>query len=211
MYTGLITALFSGIFGAYWAVSNMKYARKKARQNETRRFDAYSEYLLTCSEQVKKKYMESIQILKERYPSVDQVIGNGSRISDELWGRNRSHEDFLYHRLGVGDRPFQIAIEVPKEKFQLINDSLADKPKFIKESYKTLHDVPVGIDLEENTLIGIVGGEKKAGAYPVVYTLAAQLATQNCYTDVKMAFITRDEKFNGDDLKNDEITKKREK
>lgn len=199
MYTGLITALFSGIFGAYWAVSNMKYARKKARQNETRRFDAYSEYLLTCSEQVKKKYMESIQILKERYPSVDQVIGNGSRISDELWGRNRSHEDFLYHRLGVGDRPFQIAIEVPKEKFQLINDSLADKPKFIKESYKTLHDVPVGIDLEENTLIGIVGGEKKAGAYPVVYTLAAQLATQNCYTDVKMAFITRDEKFNGQD------------
>lgn len=199
MYTGLITALFSGIFGAYWAVSNMKYARKKTRQNETRRFDAYSEYLLACSEQVKKKYMESIHILKERYPSVDQVIGNGNKISDELWGRNRSHEDFLYHRLGVGDRPFQIAIEVPKEKFQLINDSLADKPKFIKESYKILHDVPVGIDLEENTLIGIVGGEKKAGAYPVVYTLVAQIATQNCYTDVKMAFITRDDKFNGKD------------
>ncbi len=199
MYTGLITALFSGLFGAYWAVSNMKYAKKKTRQNETRRFDAYSEYLLKCSEQVKEKYTQSIRILKERYPSVDQVIGNGDTVSDELWGRNRSHEDFLYHRLGVGDRLFQISIEVPKEKFRLINDTLADKPKFIKESYKTLHDVPVGVDLEEHSLIGVVGGEKKRGAYPVVYNLIAQLATQNCYTDVKMAFITRDEKFNGQD------------
>ncbi len=199
MYTGLITALFSGIFGAYWAVSNMNYAKKKTRQNETRRFDAYSEYLMKCSEEIKEKYMQSMRILRERYPSVDQIMGKRDGGYDQLWGRNRSHEDFLYHRLGVGDRPFQINIEVPKEKFRLINDSLADKPRFIKESYKILHDVPVGIDLEENTLIGVVGGERKAGAYQVVYGLAAQLATQNCYTDVKMAFITRDEKYNGQD------------
>ena len=50
MYTGLITALFSGLLGAFWAVSNMNYAKKKTRQNETRRFDAYSEYLMKCSE-----------------------------------------------------------------------------------------------------------------------------------------------------------------
>lgn len=199
MYTGLITALFSGVFGAYWAVSNMNYTKKKTRQNETRRFDAYSEYLIKCSDQVKEKYTHSIQVLKERYPSVDQIIGNGDAVSDRLWGRNRSHEDFLYHRLGVGDRPFQIAIEVPKEKFRLINDSLADKPRFIKESYKTLHDVPVGVDLEENMLIGVIGGERKAGAYQVIYDLVAQIATQNCYTDVKLAFITKDEKVNGQD------------
>ncbi len=199
MYTGLITALFSGLLGAFWAVSNMNYAKKKTRQNETRRFDAYSEYLMKCSEEVKEKYTRSIRILNERYPSVEHVIGENGTLSDELWGRNRSHEDFMYHRLGVGSCPFQVTIAVPKEKFQLINDSLADKPQFIKESYKTLHDVPLGIDLEENTLIGIVGGEKKAGAYQVVYNLVAQLATQNCYTDVKMAFITRDVKYNGQD------------
>ncbi len=199
MYTGLITAACSGLFAAYWAVSNVKYAKKKARQNETRRFDAYSEYLMKCSETVKEKYTQSIRILRELYPPVDEVIENGKEISEKLWGRNRSHEDFLYHRLGTGDRPFQIAIEVPKEKFRQVNDTLADKPKFIKESYKTLHDVPVGVDLEKNPLIGVVGGQGKEGAYPVVYGLAAQLATQNCYTDVKMAFIIRDAKHNGQD------------
>lgn len=92
-------------------------------------------------------------------------------------------------RLGIGDVPFQVEIEIPHEKFSLINDSLADKPAQIRESYRTLHKVPVCIDLLKEKLIGIVGGKEKAGAYPVLYALAMQLAAQNCYTDVKMAFV----------------------
>lgn len=198
MYTGLITAACSGIFGAFWAVANLRYAKKKSRQEETRRFDAYSEYLMKCAETVKEKYMQSIRILKERYPAMDSLLGQDGTPED-LWGRNHTHEDFLYYRLGVGDIPFQIEIDVPKEKFTLVNDTLADKPKYIKESYKILHDVPVGVDLEENTLIGVVGGEGKEGAYPVVYSLVAQIAAQNCYTDVKLAFLAEDERHNGRD------------
>lgn len=199
MYTGLITAACSGLFGAFWAVANVKYAKKKARQEETKRFDAYSAYLMKCSETVKQKYSQSIKILKERYTQVDSIIKSDTTVPDNLWGRNRTHEDFLYHRLGEGDIPFQIDIDVPKEKFTMVNDSLADKPQFIKESYKTLHGVPVGIDLEKNTLIGVVGGQNKVGAYQAVYNLVAQLATQNCYTDVKLAFLAKDENNNGED------------
>lgn len=199
MYTGLITAACSGLFGAFWAVTNVRYAKKKTRKEETRRFDAYSEYLMKCAETVKEKYTQSIRILQERYPAMDALLGQSDTIPEGLWGRNRTHEDFLYYRLGVGDIPFQIEIDVPKEKFTLMNDSLADKPKFIKESYKTLHQVPVGVDLEENTLIGIVGGAGKLGAYQIVYDLVAQIATQNCYTDVKLVFLAKDEKYNGQD------------
>lgn len=199
MYTGLITAASSGIFGAFWAVANVRYAKKKTRKEETRRFDAYSEYLMKCAETVKEKYTQSIRILQERYPALDLLLSQSDTVPEGLWGRNRTHDDFLYYRLGTGDIPFQIEIEVPKEKFTLINDTLADKPKFIKESYKTLHDVPVGVDLEENTLIGIVGGAGKLGAYQIVYDLIAQIATQNCYTDIKLAFMTKDEKYNGQD------------
>jgi len=199
MYTGLITAACSGILGAFWAVSNVRYAKKKYLQGETRRFDAYSEYLMKCAETIKEKYTQSIRILQERYPAMDSLISQSDTVPEGLWGRNYTHDDFLYYRLGIGDIPFQIEIEVPKEKFTLINDSLADKPKYIKESYKTLHNVPVGVDLEENTLIGVVGGSGKTGAYQVVYNLAAQIATQNCYTDVKLVFIAQNEKYNGQD------------
>jgi len=199
MYSGLITAACSGIFGAVWAVANVRYAKKKTRQEETRRFDAYSEYLMKCAETVKEKYTQSIRILKERYHAIDSLLNQSGAVLEGLWGRNRTHEDFLYHRLGVGDIPFQVEIEVPKEKFTLINDTLADKPKYIKESYKTLHEVPVGVNLEENSLIGVVGGQGKTGAYQVVYSLIAQLITQNCYTDVKLAFMAEDEKRDGKD------------
>lgn len=49
-----------------------------------------------------------------------------------------------------------------------------------------LHDVPVGIDMQKNRLYGIVGGANKMGAVDVVYNIAAQIAANNCYTDVKM-------------------------
>ena len=53
--------------------------------------------------------------------------------------------------------------------------------------------------MEKNTLIGVVGGAEKAGAYPVVYDLTAQIITQNCYTDVKLVFLAGSEKRRGRD------------
>lgn len=189
MYTGLITAGCSGLLGAFWALNNIKYAEKRRKQEETHRYDAYSRYLIKCTDKVKEKYERNIKILQERYPSVDQIAGDGEAVPAEMWGRNVGHEDFLYHRLGIGDIPFQVPIIVPKEKFTLIEDTLTEKPKIILENYKMLRNVPVGIDLIRNQLIGIVGGENKIGAYAVAYALIAQIITQNCYTDVKLIFI----------------------
>ena len=189
MYTGLITAGCSGALGVFWAMKNMNYAEKRRKQEELRRFEAYSQYLLKCTDRIKEKYEHNMRILNVRYPSVLQTIGDGGRIPDELWSRNISHEDFLYYRLGLGDIPFQASVVVPKERFTLIQDNLAERPARIKEDYSMLRQVPVGIDLQEHRLVGIVGGDNKAGAYPIVYNLAAQIVTQNCYTDVKLIFI----------------------
>lgn len=199
LYTGIITAVSSGIFGVFWAINNVRYAKTKARREETRRFDAYSAYLMRCTEEIKEKYARNTCILQKMYPSAEEVIASEEKIPVGLWGRNRSHEDFLFYRLGIGDMLFQVPIEIPKERFTLINDSLVDKPRFIRNSYQTLHQIPVGVDLEKNTLIGVVGGVEKAGAYLVVYDLTAQIITQNCYTDVKLVFLAGSEKRRGRD------------
>lgn len=190
MYTGLITAVCSGGIGAFWAINNIKYAEKRRKKEETRRFDAYSQYLIKCAEKIKKAYEHNRQVLLERYPSAGEIIGEKDKVPDQLWGRNFNHEDFLYHRLGIGDIPFQAAIVVPKERFSLIQDSLGEKPGILKENYRILHSVPVGIDLMKHHLVGIAGGENKRGADPILYNLIAQIATQNCYTDVKLVFLS---------------------
>ena len=106
-----------------------------------------------------------------------------------LWNRNRTHEDFLSHRLGVGDTPFQIKIEIPKKRFKLYKDSLSEKPAFIKDNYSMLYNVPIMLDLLKKNMVGIIGGKNKEGAIEVAKLLSAQLAANNCYTDLKLVYI----------------------
>lgn len=193
MYTGIITSVASAVIGAGWAINNLRYTKGKAKKEENRRFEAYSEYLIRCTEEIKQKYEYNRNCLLTMYPSAGEWAEEALHESSHLWGKNQTHEDFLACRLGIGDIPFQVEIQIPREKFTLINDSLADKPAQIQESYRILHKVPVCIDLLQEKLVGIVGGKLQEGAYPVVYTLVTQLATQNCYTDVKMGFIFSEE------------------
>ncbi len=188
MYTGLVTAVGSALIGCMWSLVNIKQARKKNREDELKRFEAYSEYLIHCADTIKTRYENNSRGLRELYPEAGVCCGYNMD-SVKLWDRNTRHKDFLCQRLGLGSLPFQAEIDIPKERFNLINDSLAEKPKMMKESYRLLHDVPICIDLLKHRVVGIVGGEKRRGCYPVMYNLAAQIAASNCYTDVKMAFV----------------------
>lgn len=188
MYTGLVTAVGSALIGTVWAIVNMRQAKKKNREEELRRFDAYSEYLINCTNNIRAKYEHNTQIMRNSYPDAVTCCSYDEN-SIALWNRNRHHADFLCYRLGLGALPFQAEIAIPKERFTLINDSLSEKPKLIRESYKMLQDVPICVDMMRNKLIGIVGGKNKKGCYQVLHNLAVQIAACNCYTDVKMAFI----------------------
>lgn len=197
MYTGIITALLSAAIGAMWAVINLRYSRKQSKKAEAHRFTAYSDYLVRMTETIRNYYEHNTAVLRQTYPPAAQCITQGS---DHLWERNINHADFLRYRLGLGDQPFQVEIKVPSERFDLIEDSLKTKPSMIHENFKTLHDVPVCIDLREERIVGLVGGPDRAGAREIMYTLAAQVAAQNCYTDVKLAFSYREDQ--GDDIRN---------
>ncbi len=192
MYTGLVTAISSAIIGVIWAMVNISHTKKKLRENELKRFEVYGEYLISCANEVQEKYNRNSDILRELYIGADVCV-RFDHTSPQLWNRNRNHKDFLLERLGIGESPFQVKIDSPKERFSMLNDSLADKARMIRENYAMLKDVPVCLDMERK-LIGIIGGEGKAGCYPVVYDLVAQLAAGNCYTDVKLGFIYDSEK-----------------
>lgn len=188
MYTGLVTAVSSALIGTTWALVNLKADKKKNREEELHRFEAYGEYLIKCSNLIKEKYEKNIASLNAMYLPAEVCTGYGAE-THELWNRNAGHGDFLSHRLGIGNMPFQTQIHIPKERFSLINDSLAEKPAMIQQSYRELHDVPLCIDLKEHRMVGIVGGAKKKGAVDVMHSLVAQIAASDCYTDVKMAFL----------------------
>lgn len=192
MYTGLITALASAVIGVIWAVMNLKYSSREQLEEETQRFNAYSNYLIRIADSLREKYQHNTEAMLQIYPSSRQCVMYDERHSS-LWNRNYSHDDFLFLRLGLGDQPFQVEISIPKEKFTLINDSLLEKPKKISDEFQTLHQVPVGISLLKKRLVGVIGGEKKQGAVEIMHSMVAQIVANHCYTDVKMVFIYREE------------------
>ncbi|MBQ9991576.1 MAG: type VII secretion protein EssC [Lachnospiraceae bacterium] len=196
MYTGLVTAVGSALIGSVWSMVNMRQVRKKNREDELKRFESYSEYLIRCTNDIKAKYENNQKGMQQLYPDTEACCQYNSD-SAQLWNRNIRHEDYLFQRLGIGALPFQVEIDVPKARFSLTNDSLSEKPRMIKESYRLLYDVPICIDLMEHKLVGIIGGEEKRGCCQIMQVLAAQIAANNCYTDVKLAFVF-DEDDSGD-------------
>ncbi|MBR2100971.1 MAG: DUF853 family protein [Eubacterium sp.] len=187
MFTGVVTAVSLAIIGVIWGVVNTNYSKKEAAQEEAVRFEKYSDYIVKVADDLKQKYQENTSAYYSMYPSAEEVCHYTG--TAQLWSRNSTHFDFLYHRLGIGDRPFEVKISTQEVKFSLVNDDLAERPQLLKQSYQVLKNVPVGIDLKENHLIGIVGDNKKLNAIQIAKTLAVQIAANNCYTDVKMAFI----------------------
>ncbi len=195
-YTGIVTALLSAVIGTTWALVNANYSRKARREHEAQRFNTYSEYLIRTAASLRRDYEENTRLLRETYPSARQCLVNG-RQGTHLWERNPHHQDFLCYRLGLGDLPFQEKIQIPQDRFEMYPDNLRGKPKLIRDNFQTLHQVPVCVDLAQERLIGLVGGPDRSGARGILYNLVAQIAAQNCYTDVKLAFLYEEDP--GDD------------
>ncbi len=188
MYTGLVMAVASSVIGIFWTLKNQTYHKKKQKEKEVHRFEAYSGYLVKKTQEVKEKYEHNMQAMRERYlPAAECFSYDQNSVS--LWNRNALHPDYLTHRVGMGDVPFQAPIQVPADKFTMLEDALTDKPRYIYDNYRMLYQVPVTVELLKHSLIGVVGGADKAGALQVAYLLSTQLAANNCYTDVKLAYV----------------------
>lgn len=188
MFTGMITAFGSAAVGVFWALTNIRLQKKSNKQNEENRLILYGQYLDDREKYINSRYVEARSILSNMYPSAKDVIKYDYN-SAELWNRNANHEDFLAHRIGLGTTPFGMSINVPRERFTMVSDALAEKPMQIKRNYSVLNEAPINVDLLERKLIGIVGGAGKKGAYDIVRILSSQIAACDCYTDVKLVYI----------------------
>lgn len=195
MFTGVVTAVSSSLIGVIWALTNMRYAAKMDEENEENRFNAYGQYLIKITEFVKQKYDYNREIMFKTYLS-GQECCTFNKKDARLWNHNDHQEDFLTVRLGTGDIPFQADIRVPKEKFVISQDELAQKPALIRDSYKYLLSAPVCMDIWKKGMIGIIGGKEKKGAYSVAYNIIAQLVANTCYTDLRIAFIYKKDEDN---------------
>lgn len=185
MFTGIISAVASAGIGVFWAITNMRYGKKRARLEEEARFEKYGQYLINKQKQIEGIYNANAEALRGKYIS-SEVIAEYDHTNERLWSRNFNHSDVLTYRLGLGDVPNPSAIEVQKERFTMLDDSLAEKPRMIRERFSILRSVPVCVDIRDKSLIGVIGDANSWAQ--IIKNLIIQIAGNNSYTDVKIAF-----------------------
>jgi len=189
---GLWVSGGAAVFAVVWALLRVNHAKKELAADELYRVEQYRIYLDKNEQELQKQTKYNATVLHERYPDAEVCSGYiGKR--HKLWNRNVTHSDFLFTRLGIGSVLFQAPIMIPKERFSLLNDELANRPRELKERYERLQDVPVGIDLLEKKLVGIFGTDSRERIVGIARSMAVQLAANNCYTDVKMVFLYNEE------------------
>ena len=184
MYTGIITAAASACIGVFWAVTNLRFNKKRIYQEERRRFEKYGQYLIDKQNYIEECYQANSRALCEKYISAEMIaeydIGN-----EKLWSRNFNHSDVLTYRLGLGDVPSPMNIEVQKERFTMLDDSLAEKPGMIKKRFSIMQNVPVCVNFREKSLVGVIGSNNSW--IQIIRSVITQIAGNNSYTDVKIA------------------------
>ena len=187
MYTGIIIAILSALIGSTWTLINMRFAKKQEIANEILRVQKYKDYIFKIENQIAEKYEYNKQSLNYIYPA-SESCAHYDRTSSELWNRNSTHEDFLFARLGIGAILFHCPIVIPKEKFSLVDDELAIKPQELQDKFWWLKNVPVGINLRDKRLVGVVSQHREQSAN-ILRNLVIQIASSICYTDLKMVFL----------------------
>lgn len=186
-YIGVVTALISATLGVSWGVSNYRKANRDRKEKERRRIEAYTEYLNEKGREIEEDYNQRRASLGRMYTEADSYLDSFDE--GKLWTRNKNHKDFMYYRLGTGNLPSLAEINVRKQGFRVEKDLWQGKGEQIKKAFKDLKGVPVGIDLMEHSIIGVVSGGSREGAVDILRLLAVQIAYNNCYTDVKLVAI----------------------
>lgn len=188
MFMGLITSLFAATIGVFWAIRHYKQRESIEKEEEQHRQQAYSNYLTRVQQQLESLHATNRNLLNKLYPTPNEVLDFVKADSLRLWERNVNHPDFLTLRIGVGSVPSPNAIDVPRDGFSLIDDSLAGQPSMIKKHYRKITSAPVCVDLVANKLIGVFSRDLEQ-KHAIGRTLALQLVAAHSYIDVKCVFL----------------------
>lgn len=176
----------SMLLGAlFWPKLLRDYNKRQQIANEKYRCQKYLSYLDEKEDEIKKKYDRNIRIWNEiLLPSPTEQIGFITDQKQRLWERTPDDDDFLSVRLGLGQRSFEVDIQVPQKGFVLEDDAIVDKAREISNKYSTLHNVPISISLKDKKIIGVVGDY-----YNVAKCIISNVVSLHAPDEVKLVIV----------------------
>ncbi len=192
MYFGMVISvfMFSGL-GVMWTVLKMRYDKRVAAEEETIRQAAYMDYIAQNEELLLAKQNYNRGVLEKKYLSSRTLMQCVTASPQTLWDRNVNHDDFLTIRIGKGMILSPNPVMVPKARFSVENDVLAEEPMRLFKSYEYIDGAVKLLNFKKHKIIGVIGEHDKVNG--LAENMIVQLTALHSYTDLHLAFITNGE------------------
>ena len=180
MYFGMVTALSSALSGMLWAAISAGYRNREQRsliENSGREFERY----MTDTRSFLQKCMkENREYMYQRYRSSSEIVSSGC-----IMMRYPGAGDHDFLRLGTGRVPFQMKIRISNNRRELFESPESAKARALADEFKTLDDVPAGIDMTGGTITGIVRDRDDTRCMELFLDILIKISDQYSPTDLK--------------------------
>ena len=150
---GRKVAVLSSLFAALWAVMNATGRARRQKAEEKRRKNTYVSYLSQCEEDIKLRLAKAREELNALYPEAAEYLRSGGN-PYILWNACPDDEKNLTVRTGRGTIRSPLGINIPKDRFASVDDSLKDLPGMLKKRYEKIPDCPVLAKLAAGSVTG---------------------------------------------------------
>ena len=179
-----------------------RYNKRRTKKKEDNRKKVYREYLQSIRTQIKNELDKETRILNQSYFDSQQLKDIISKMSNKIWSREITDNDFLDIRLGLGDKKSAIKLNFSKLAYDIEKDVLNQEAQKLSEEKLTLTNVPITISLVENKILPLVISNDYLYRSQFINFLLLQLITYYSGNDLKIVvFTTEDNAAQWDFLK----------
>lgn len=183
----LLYSLPMQLISGFMSCRNYKKQTKKFEEKETLRLEKYTQHLESIISEIEEKQDEQREAMNLSNPNICECMDIVKKTNRKLWSRRPSDSDFMTFRLGTGSINFSMNIKTPRTALSLVEDELVLRGKEIYDKYNIVKEMPINCSLLKCGSCGIVG--TKSDSAKLVSNIVAQIATQHCYTEVKIIVV----------------------
>ena len=184
-----LTMLISMIL---FPVLTQKWEKKKKIKYEQKRQKKYKEYLEKKRRLIAQIKESQKKILFQNYGSVEDCVKIIIEKNSHLWERKIENYDFLHIRLGIGDVPLKINLQVPDEQFSMEDDNLMEILNKIIEESKIIKSAPIVTSLVEKDISALIIRNYEVFE-KMMQSIIIQLIALHSYEDLKLVFLIKKE------------------
>ena len=174
-----------------WPFVMKKYNKNEKKKYEEERKVKYSKYIDEKLESITKEMNSQKIKLIDMYPSTEVCQNTILNKMTRLWERRIDDDDFLTVNLGFGNRPMNININWPQERFSMAEDSLKQMVQSFIDKPKVIDNVPIELSFMKRDKVAIIGQNYSITNY--ARQLLLQLMAYHSYDDLRIVVLTNKE------------------